>query len=585
MTIGERLGRSARVLRTFHAAHPVRGTLMLASITIAALADGLGIAALLPMMHQIAAPGNATEGLALHIAQGVERAAGEPTLGTLLVVMAGMVVLKALLVVSAMAQVGAVGAHITVEVRLRILRALHDARWEHCVDQRAGDLASALAIEPERAAAAYASAWRIVAGAMQLLVHTALAVAVSWTVSMAALVAAALSVVALGRLVALSRRAGEARTTLQKSLMTHWLEALGGMKPLKAMGREARLRPAMEADVRGLDRAARTVTLAGGAMTQWHDVIAVLAVAGGLYVLLAMGSHASGDLLFLAVLFLRTMQRTHALQGHYRALVVNQPAFDFLQSTITAAEAAREPWAGTTPPRLDTAIALRDVSFSYGRGNALDDVSMVLPAGAFVAVVGASGAGKTTIADLIIGLLRPHRGEVWVDDTPLGAIDIAAWRARIGYVPQEPFVFHDTVAANVTLCDDAIPRARVTRALRRAGAWEFVSRLPQGVETMVGEHGAALSGGQRQRIAMARALVANPRLLILDEATTALDPDTEADILATVRGLAGEVTVLSISHQHAMREAADIVYRVAEGSVALEGPAKQTRVRKGCARH
>ena len=148
--------------------------------------------------------------------------------------------------------------------------------------------------------------------------------------------------------------------------------------------------------------------------------------------------------------------------------------------------------------------------------------------------------------------------------------DAAAWRGMIGYVPQETFLFHDTVMANVTLGDQDISRAEAEAALRRAEAWEFVAALPEGMDAIVGERGARLSGGQRQRIAIARALIRDPALLILDEATTALDPETEAGIVATVRRLAGKVTVLSISHQLAMRQAADVAYRLEQGCAVVE---------------
>ena len=208
---------------------------------------------------------------------------------------------------------------------------------------------------------------------------------------------------------------------------------------------------------------------------------------------------------------------------------------------------------------------------------------MTLPAGAFIAVIGSSGAGKTTVADLIIGLLRPQRGDVWIDDLPLGDIDASAWRRMIGYVPQETFLFHDTVMANVTLGEPGISRADVETALRRAEAREFVAALPDGVDTVVGERGARLSGGQRQRIAIARALVRNPALLILDEATTALDPETEAGIVATVKRLTGRLTVLSISHQPAMQSAADFVYQLDTGTATRLEANEPTAVRRSTA--
>jgi ATP-binding cassette subfamily C protein len=234
------------------------------------------------------------------------------------------------------------------------------------------------------------------------------------------------------------------------------------------------------------------------------------------------------------------------------------------------AKAQAEPTSGTLePPPLREGIVLESVDFSYGHTPVLTGASLTIPAGKFVALVGRSGAGKTTIADLIVGLHAPQAGRVLVDGIPLEEIDLRGWRQEIGYVPQEMFLFHDTIYRNLTLGDPEIPREAVEDALRAAGAWEFVSGLSHGLETVMGERGSKLSGGQRQRVAIARALVRKPKLLVLDEVTTALDPRTEAAICATLQGLKGEVTILAISHQRAMTEAADVVYRL-EGGTAQQ---------------
>jgi ATP-binding cassette subfamily C protein len=190
---------------------------------------------------------------------------------------------------------------------------------------------------------------------------------------------------------------------------------------------------------------------------------------------------------------------------------------------------------------------------------------MVIPAGRIVAITGPSGAGKTTIADLIVGLHQPQEGSLLVDGVPLTELDLAAWRGSIGYVPQEMFLFHDTVYNNVALREPKISRGGVKAALVAAGAWGFVSELSEGLDTVLGERGSKLSGGQRQRIAIARALVHRPKLLVLDEITTALDPRTEAAICRTLHELRGRVTIRSISHQPAMTEIADHVYRLEGG--------------------
>ena len=571
---------SVRLFRYFFSAYPVRSTLMLLALTTAALAEGAGIATLLPLVGLVFDTGNAGGPLNSYVERVFALAGLAPDLGGLLIVIVVAIVLKALLTLLAMAQVGYSAAQVAMDLRLAFIRALLKARWPHFVDQRAGDLASAVSVEPTRAATAYVSACRVLSAGFQLLMYLALSVAISWEISLVALVVGGFSTVALSRLIVMTRRAGQIQTDLQKSFMTRLLQGLDGMKPLKAMAREGSLGPLIEGDTRGLNRAQRTIVISREALTESHEVIRALAVAGGLYVFVTIWSQPVDDLLVLALVFVRTLQKVSLLNSQYQTTAANQPAFSFLRSTIAEAERAREPSLGGRTPRLVSGISLREVGFSYGRGNVLEGLSMVLPAGAFIAVVGSSGAGKTTVADLIIGLLRPQRGEVWIDDLPMHDVDAGAWRNMIGYVPQETFLFHDTVMANVTLGgDDDISRAGVETALRRAEAWDFVAALPNGMDSVVGERGARLSGGQRQRISIARALIRNPTLLILDEATTALDPETEAGIVATVRRLAGTVTVLSISHQPAMRRAADIVYRLDGGCAVLEDaddPTKQS---------
>ena len=180
-----------------------------------------------------------------------------------------------------------------------------------------------------------------------------------------------------------------------------------------------------------------------------------------------------------------------------------------------------------------------------------------------------SGAGKTTIVDLVTGLLKPQGGEIVIDYLPLQQMDLKAWRKMIGYVPQENLLLHDSILNNVTLGDPELNKADAEYALRAAGAWQFVTALEQGMETNVGERGTRLSGGQRQRIMIARALAHRPRLLILDEATSALDTDSTKEICKTLWALRGKLTILAITHQPALVEIADRVYRLQEGVATL----------------
>ncbi len=573
--------RTLHLFGYFFLAYPMRSVLMVVFMLVAALAEGLGIAAVLPLISLVIDP-SSDQGVIGQFVEMVFAIAGfELSIGSLLTAIVVLMTLKALLVLLAMAQVGFTAAQVTMDLRLKVLRALMDARWQHFVDQRPGHLASAIGGEPGRAANAYLSACRMLAGGIQVVIYTGLSFVISWQVTIAALAVGGLSIVLLNKFVHISGRAGYEQTKLSKSFMSRLLEGLNGMKPLKAMACEKRLTPLIEADFRNLNKVQQTIILSRECLAQFQEPLRTLSLAVGLYFLLQIWDKPLESLFVLAVLFSRTVQRIGYLQKQYQMVVRSQPAFLFLRSTIRRAEKAREVTDTGQRPRFNDAIILRDVDFSYGRKQVLRGASLTIPAGKLVAFIGPSGAGKTTIADLVIGLLRPQAGEVWIDGLPMREVNISAWRGMIGYVPQDTFLFHDTIMTNVTLGDDGLSRDQVETALRRADAWEFVDALPRGLDTVVGEKGAKLSGGQRQRIAIARALVRDPALLVLDEATTALDPVTEAEICATLRHLTGKVTILAISHQPAVKAVADVIYRLESGEIDGEVVIAREKVIEG----
>jgi ATP-binding cassette subfamily C protein len=226
---------------------------------------------------------------------------------------------------------------------------------------------------------------------------------------------------------------------------------------------------------------------------------------------------------------------------------------------IDEADGEREPSFGSNPATFESGCVFRDVSFSYGRAPVLRNLNLEIPTRKLTLVIGPSGTGKTTIIDLLLGLYRPQEGEIFVDGVALAEIDLRSWRRSIGYVPQELILLDDSILANITLGDNTIDEQRILEALRLAGAADFIARLPEGLHTEVGEKGARFSGGQRQRIAIARALVHRPKLLILDEVTSALDTVTEQEFCENIREISKSITVLAISHRQAWIDIADNV--------------------------
>jgi ATP-binding cassette, subfamily C, bacterial len=215
---------------------------------------------------------------------------------------------------------------------------------------------------------------------------------------------------------------------------------------------------------------------------------------------------------------------------------------------------------------------LERVSFAYGAGEkapAVRDLDLTIEAGKTTAIVGPSGAGKSTIADLVMGLLMPTRGRVLVDEMQLGSELMRSWREQIGYVAQDTFLFNDTVRSNLLWACPKAGEEGIWQALELAAAAGFVSELPDGLETVLGDRGVRLSGGERQRLALTRALLREPSLLILDEATSALDSENERRIQNAIDGLHGSVTILVITHRLSTIRRADVIH-VLEGGRLIE---------------
>jgi ATP-binding cassette, subfamily C, bacterial CydD len=217
-------------------------------------------------------------------------------------------------------------------------------------------------------------------------------------------------------------------------------------------------------------------------------------------------------------------------------------------------------------------VRLERVSFSYPArpGLVLDRLDLVLSPGETVALVGESGAGKSTVAGLLLGMVEPTGGRISVGGVDLGCCQMDAWRRSIAWVPQHPTLFRGTVADNIRLGDPSAPERLVLDAAGRAGADEFISALPAGYATIVGDGGRSLSAGERRRIGLARAFLRDAPLVILDEPTADLDPHSVAVVADAVRRLQAGRTVLVIAHRPELVEHADRVVRLAQGVAVTE---------------
>jgi ATP-binding cassette subfamily C protein len=443
-------------------------------------------------------------------------------------------------------------------------------KWSYFTRQPVGRFANAISNEAARAAEAYYAAAMFVTTVIQSIIYLILTLVFSWQVGLLSLLIGGSITWMLRPLVRMSRKAGRAQTQLTQNLVARLTDTLTGIKPLKAMAKHVRISALFAVDAKAVNETLRRQVVSKQAVRNLQEPILWTLSAIILLIAYRFTDVSFSTLLVMGALLFRTVITTNKAQQNYQMAAIAESAYWTLQDTIREATAERESNAGAKAPTLKRACVFDRVSFSYGDKVILRDVSFEVAAGSITAVTGASGAGKTTIADLILGLMSPATGAIRLDDVPITEVDIIQWREMVGYVPQDVILFHDTVMANVTLGDAAYSAADVEAALKSVDALDFVAQLPQGLQTVVGERGSLLSGGQRQRIALARALIHQPSLVILDEATSALDPGTEAAICQSLKSLSASsgLTILAISHQPAWVEAADRVYRLERQQVS-----------------
>lgn len=555
-----------RTLFTYIMVFPQRSAFVLVALLIAGIAEGLSLTALLPLISiAVGDSGSNDSSIGKFMEKALQDIGIDPTLDTILIIIVGGMFFKGLVLLLANRQVGYTVAHVATALRLDLIEALLASRWQYYLRQPVGSLANSIASEAYRAANGFEHSVNVLSLMVQVLVYAIVALFISWEATLASLIIGSFLLFVLNSLVSATRRAGTKQTHLLRDLLAYLSDVLSSVKSLKAMARDNVADAILREQTQQLEKATRREVMNREALNALQEPILAALTASGLYLALVVWELSLPEVMLMVFLLTRILGLLNKTQRRHQQLAAQESAYWALRKAAEGARAAAERATGTLQPTLQKGVTLHHVRFNYDRKVIFRDLNIEIPVNTFTAVMGPSGTGKSTLLDLLCGLTEPQSGEVRIDGVPLHDINLRQWRHMIGYVSQDTILLHDTILNNILVGEPTLTADDAERALRQAGAWDFVSALPDGMLTVVGERGGLLSGGQRQRIAIARALAHNPSFLILDEPTSALDPESERTICETLQNLAKDLTIIAVSHQPAVINAADRVFMLSNG--------------------
>lgn len=545
---------------------------MLFFLTLSGAMESLGAVSVLPLLGGLFGQGATSSSVLSRVHELFLLAGVSPSLGNILLIICAAMIAKGVLTFLAYQQVGYVEAEVTTRLRSELLDKLLQAKWSYFTSQPTGRLSFGLSMEATQAGIALRCFCQVLSQLVQALSYLIAGLFLSWSIMLVGLALGGVFFALFRGLIRYVRKAGSRQADALNTMSAFFTDALAGAKPLKVMAAEERFLDCIRAQSERFKIAARQQVKGTAMLITIQEPLLTVMLACGLYWSRQGLMLDEALLLTMAFFFHRLMSRLSAMQQNYQQYAGQEAMLLSLLAKIAeVGDQAQEADAGVHVTLRDC-IAFDNVRFAYGENEVLRGLTLRVPFGAITALSGPSGSGKTTITDLVAGLSRPAAGVVSVDGVPMQALDLKAWREQIGYVPQEVFLFNDTIRSNI-LIGRKYSDAEVWHALELVGARDFVAENQLGLDAMPGEHGRALSGGQRQRLMIARAIIAGPRLLILDEATSGLDQETADSILATVTKLKQGMAILVISHQDCVRKVADHVYEMGGPNASLCGEA------------
>lgn len=461
-----------------------------------------------------------------------------------------------------------------MDMRTKVYQSISNSNWEILSSKTGSDLLQLIVNQCKQTRCCLQWTVSMIASAFSALLQLVIALWMSLPVTLVALGVGTCFLFLFKPFTKKSKSFGQKAIDINYDFFREIQNQLNSIKEIRAYGvQESSSRRFEEHSQICYDTNLRMTQLQVVPQLCYSVAAAVLIALAFVYSVLILDT-GTAQLVVLVYIFSRLWPVFSSWQGQLQNIQAYLPAYETIQKTMDElSQGTLEPEIRSEAMAFTESIAFDDLCFTYHNGTeeVLKNIDFTLPCGSVTALVGPSGAGKSTTADLLLGLLHPTKGRILVDGVPLTKDNLSSWRKAIGYIPQEPLIINTTIRDNLLRFHPEATEEEMVDALKRSLAWPFIEKLPEGLDTVLGDKGVRLSGGERQRIVLARVLMGKPRFIILDEATSALDYESESFIRETIRSLRNQTTVLVIAHRMATIRGADRAIVMLNGKVAEQG--------------
>lgn len=459
------------------------------------------------------------------------------------------------------------------KLRDQLYHAVSTARWEQLAASRQTDTINLFTAQCGQVSYGVAEIIHLLSSVVSTIVSLCIAVWLSLPVTVFVIICGGCFALVFRKLMKASKTYGDEMIRINRAMYQELFSQLKSVKEVRTYGVQKE-HEALFGDISRSFRDAKLKYVHLRAFPSMLYSIAAAGMIGVIFLVCVLGFRMdTARLIVLVYVFMRLWPVFSSFINKINSILTSVPAHEKLIEAFNTLSAEETGDADCPPMPFEHTIEFRNVSFAYqnGESDVLTDVSFTLEKGSTTALVGRSGAGKSTIADLLLGFLTPTKGEILIDGEALTAENLPAWRQKMGYIPQEPLILNASVRENLQRFHPNAAETDMVEALKKAQAWPIIEGLKDGLDTNLGNEGVRLSGGERQRIVLARVLLGKPRLIVMDEATSAMDYESETAVRTAIRDLNEHVTILIIAHRLATVRAAQYALVLEDGHITEDG--------------